>query len=420
MKKFVIAEICVIVAFVIGFFVGKFFYSTDKNYEDYYQHAEQAWLKAQKADTPPVTLDDPDPKRIRKVRALYRKVFKEYPDSRWADNAIYELASRIARTDEEAFALYRRLINNYPDSEWTDDSLYTIAFASYLTGQNMKQTDDSDAAGLYYDRAFALFDQLIRDYPGSALVDESRFNRAMCHYGKGKLNRALETLGELADELAEDFRSHELIQSIVYQVGMIYTEKHEYEKARANFQNVVDGGHSELAPSAQFSIAQTYFAQGGYEEARKAYQAVIDKYPESKPAQDAHFYIGWAYEKMERYDEAIIQLEEAIEKYPRNENAQNSQIYIAQIYYAKNDTDGAIEAYRKVVENSTFDYDARRSAQYWIGHIHEKTGNTTQAIAAYRQLLKEFQEPHYVARHPSNNINEHYIQKLQSEGLGDL
>ena len=419
MKKFLIVD-CIIVAFVIGFFVGKPFYSADSNYENYYENAEKAWLKTQEVDSPPVELDDPDPRRIRKIRALYRKVFEEYPDSRWADDAIYQLASRIARTDEEAFALYRRLINNYPDSGWADDALYTIAIANYRIGEEMEETEDLGSVDLYYDRAYALFDQLIRDYPGSSLVDESRFNRAMCHYGKGQLNRALDTLGELA----EDFRDNELIHSIVYYTGMILTEKQAYEEARVEFRNVVSAGQPELAPHAQFGIAQTYFAERKYEEAIEAYQKVTDTYPptspsdpEAKPARDAHFYIGWAYEKLEKYDEAVIQLEEAIEKYPHNENTPNAQFFVAQIYYAKNDNEGAVEAYRKVSDNPTFDYDTRRQAQYWIGNIYEKTGEINQAVAEYQKLLKEFPEPHHNPRHPSNNINENYIQEMRSGEL---
>ena len=413
MKKFVIFEVVAIAAFAIGVFVGYVWFKPDNSYENYYERAEKAWLDAGTADTPPVTLDDLDFKRIREVRALYRTVFDNYPDSRWADDAIYQLASRIARTDEEAFALYRRLINNYPDSKWADDSLYTIAIASYRIAEDLRKTEDLNAADLHYDRAFALFTQLIQSYPGSTLVDVSRLNREMCHYGKGNLNLALKGL----NELKEDFRGDKLIHSIVYSSGQIYTEKQEYENARREFQNVVFSGHPELAPLAKFGIAQTQFAERNFEDAIKAYEEVIESYPKTKSAEDAHFYIGWAFDKLEKFDEAIIQLEAAIEKYPFNEATQNNQFYVAQIYYKKKDMDGAIQAFRKVADNSTFDYDTRRSAQYWIGRIFEETEDVNQAVAEYKKLLKNFLEPHRVARHPSNNISENYIKDLQSQEL---
>ncbi len=412
MKRFIVVEIIVVAALVIGFFIGRVSKSGD-NLVAYYTNADAAWEKARQTDTPPVTLEDEDQKRVSEVRALYRHVFERYPDNRWADDAIYQLASRLGRTDEEAFALFRRLINTYPDSEWTDDSLYTIAIAYYRRAEDIKKSDSVESADADYDRASAMFDRLIRDYPGSVLADESRFNRAMCLYGKESWTAALEAL----DALREDFIGSELSHSIVYYTGMIFTERRAYEDARVEFQNVVDSGHEELAPLAQFGIAQTYFAEGKYDEAIESYQRVIDKYPDTKMAQDAHFNIGWAYEKLKKYDEAIIQLEGAIEKYPRHENTSNMQFYVGQIYYAKEDTDGAINAYRKVADNPTYDYDTRRQAQYWIGHIYEKADRTDEAIGEYQKLLKDFPEPHRTLRHPSNNINENYIQKLRTGGL---
>ena len=408
MRKFIVTEILVIVALVVGFWIGKST-NSDTDYTRYYERAEETWQKARTADNPPVTLEDENQNRVRKVRALYRQVFEKYPDSRWADDAIYQLASRVARTDEEVYTLFRRLINNYPDSEWTDDALYTIAIANYKTGAGVKETDVLESADIYYDRALVLFDRLISDYPGSKFVDHARFSQAMCYYGKGLLNRTLHAFGELA----EDFRGSDLIYSVMYYTGMVYTEQTKYRDARVEFKKVVNSGHEELTPLAQFGIAQTYFAERNFDEAINSYNSVIQNDPDTKVAQDSHFYIGWAYEKMEQYDEAIDQLEAAINKYPDNENAPNSQFFVAQIYYTKGDTDGAIEAYRRVAENETFDYDTRRQAQYWIGKIYETREDISLAIEAYQRLIKEFAEPHQNPAHPSNNINENYIQNLQ-------
>ena len=112
-----------------------------------------------------------------------------------------------------------------------------------------------------------------------------------------------------------------------------------------------------------------------------------------------------------------MQLEEAIELFPYNENAPNSQFFIGQIYYAKKDYQGAIEAYRKVADNTTFDYNTRRSAQYWIARLLEENNDIDEAVGAYQQLLRNFPELHQTPSHPSNNVNENYIQKLRSEQL---
>ena len=413
MKKFIVIEVAVIIALVISFLVGKSLNGDD--FINYYRNADRAWQEAEKADIPPVTFDDPDRKRLQQVRALYREVFDKYPNSDWADDALYQYASRISRSQEEQFTLFRRIVSSYPDSQWSDDSLYGIAVAYYRLGAEASENNPElqDTGDTYYDRAFALFDQVVRDYPGSVLVDQSLFNRAMCYYGKKMLGRALEQFSVLTNDLADTLIIHE----VIYYIGMIYVEQRKYEKARIEFRNVIDSGHKELSPLAQFGIAQTYFAEANYEKAIDGYKKVIDNYRTTESAEDAQFYIGWSYQRLAKYDEAILQLEEAIELFPYNENAPNSQFFIGQIYYAKKDYQGAIEAYRKVADNTTFDYNTRRSAQYWIARLLEENNDIDGAVGAYQQLLRNFPELHQTPSHPSNNVNENYIQKLRSEQL---
>lgn len=412
MKKFIIAEICVLIALAGGFWLGRIT-GNNTSYEHYYDNADKAWTAVKQIDEPPVELDSPDKNRLREVRAAYREVFGNYPDSMWADDAIYQLASRLPRTDEEAFALFRRLINNYPDSEWADDSMYAIAFASYKIAEDLKKTGTLESLDAYYDRAIALYNQLIATYPGSELSDQAQFNTAMCYYGKGELNLALSTF----DALREPFSDSPILYQILYVTGEIYLKRQEYENARVEFTNVVDSGDPDLAPLASFGIPQAYLAAGKYQEAIDGYQKVIDLYPDTKVGQDAYFYMGWAYARLEKYDEAIAQLEKGIELFPRNENAANSQVYIAQIALTNKDITTAVDAFQKVADNATYDYDTRRMAQYSVGKIYEDNNETDLAVAAYQKLLTEFPEPHREATHQSNNINENYIQTLRSTGL---
>ena len=413
MKKFMVVEVAVIIALAIGFLVGKSLNRDD--FINYYRDADRAWQEAEKADIPPVTLDDLDQERLQEVRALYRKVFDKYPDSDWADDALYQYASRISRSQEEQFTLFRRIINNYPDSLWADDSLYGIAVAYYRLGSEAAENNPElqDAGDTYYDRSFAFFDQVIRDYSGSVLVDQALFNRAMCYYGKKMFGPALEQLSALTNDLADTLMIHE----VIYYIGMIYVEQRKYEEARIEFKNVIDSNHKELSPLAQFGIAQTHFSEASYQKAIDEYKKVIDNYSATKSAEDARFYIGWSYQRLEKYDDAILQLEEAIELFPHNENSPNSQFFIAQIYHAKEDYQGATEAYRKVTDNTTIDYNTRRSAQYRIAELLEVNDDIDGAVEAYQQLLINFPELHQTPSHPSNNINENYIQKLRSDQL---
>ena len=413
MKKFLIVEICVIVAIALGFWIGRIT-SPFNNYAKYYQNADKAWGKVLELNSPTVTHDDPDIKRLRQVRAACRAVFENYPDSRWADDALHLLGS-LPRTDEEGFALLRRLIQEYPDSEFADDSMYAIATATYEIAEELKKTGTLESISAYYDRALALFNQLIATYPGSILEADSQYNAAMCYYGRGDLNIALNELENLKIETG----NNPIIYKILFQIGSIYLEQHDYENARIEFTNIVDSGDPVHSPVASFSIAQAYFAEGKYEEAAREYQKVIDIYPDTEYGKDAHFYIGWSYANLEDYDNAISLLENAVEDYPDNKNTTTTKFYIAQLAEANKDLALAIATYQEFADDASHNYDNRLSAQYHVGRIYEETGDITQAVDAYEILLKDYPEAHQNPAHHSRKITENYIRDLRVDDLGE-
>ena len=441
MKKLIVVEICVVIALAVGFWIGRIT-SPYNDYAHYYDNADKAWLNVQKMDTPPISFDEPDKNRLRKVRAAYRAVFDNYPDSRWADDAIYQLASRLPRTDEEGFALFRRLIREYPDSEYADDSMFAVAIATYRIAEDFKKTGTLESLTAYYDRALALFNQIIAIYPGSALFEEAQYNAAMCYYGRGDVNIALSQL----ENLKIEYGNHPITYKIRYMLGLIYLGQQDYGDAKAEFLNVIDSGDPEYGPLASFDIANAYFNEGKkieieadfkevqgklqaaeagkkeamekYQEAVDGYQKVIDLYPDTKVGQDALFYIALPLEKLKTYDEAITRLEAAIESYPDNENASNSKYYIGQLAYLNDDTAKAIEVFQEFADDPSHTYDHRLQAQYQVGKIYEEIGDMEQAIDAYEKLIAgDYPEPHKNPNHPSRSITENYVQQLKAEFL---
>ena len=145
MKRIIIVVDLMILASLVGFFIGR---AAEDRLGQYDERADKTWRKVEKADTPPVT-EDSAPKQIEKIRTLYRKVFDRYPDSHWSDDALYQYASRLAISQEQQFSMFRRLIIHYPDSEYADDSLYAIAYANYRLAEERKATSPELASQIY-------------------------------------------------------------------------------------------------------------------------------------------------------------------------------------------------------------------------------------------------------------------------------
>ena len=58
---------------------------------------------------------------------------------------------------------------------------------TYEIAEELKKTGTLESISAYYDRALALFNQLIATYPGSILEADAQYNAAMCYYGRGDL-----------------------------------------------------------------------------------------------------------------------------------------------------------------------------------------------------------------------------------------
>ena len=132
-------------------------------------------------------------------------------------------------------------------------------------------------------------------------------------------------------------------------------------------------------------------------------------------AEEAQFNVAWTYEVQNKHDEALQEFNNLLKKYPSTKFLDTVYKVMASIYLKKKDIENAVAMYRKIVENESFDYDTRRAAQYYIGKIYEREGDYIKAIEEYQKLIKNFPEPHSEPAHPSNEIDEAYINKLKEK-----
>jgi len=96
----------------------------------------------------------------------FKKVVKDHPKSRFADDAQYKLGANYVRahglikdSSRKATKAFEQLIKRYPDSEFVDDAYYWKAYAHFL--------------GEDYERAMAGYEEFTREYPQSELHKEA-------------------------------------------------------------------------------------------------------------------------------------------------------------------------------------------------------------------------------------------------------
>jgi tol-pal system protein YbgF len=88
----------------------------------------------------------------------FQSFLKQYPNSEYADNAVYWLGESyyVTRNYDIALTSFERLMKNYPDSPKVPDALLKIGYTHY----ELKQWDKARAALL----------QVQQDYPDTTLA----------------------------------------------------------------------------------------------------------------------------------------------------------------------------------------------------------------------------------------------------------
>jgi TolA-binding protein len=360
----------------------------------YYQDAQKAFTKAENAAT---SWDINDPKKLSKISDLYRKVFEKYPDSRWADEAIYRLASKIEPSEKEAMILYRRLIKDYPDSEYVVLSLYSIGMGHYDRGD--------------YISAIAEFGKIISDYPDSPFAEKALFNTAMSRYSLGKWDDASLEFQEFETRYP---RSQLVDDSQTYR-GLIAINKKDYETGIKILEEVIQKyPSSDSADNAQFNIAAAYFEQNKYDEAVAAFEKLINSYSDSEFIQESKIMLTSCYEKQGKDQKAISSLQKFLRQYSDSSYASRAEDFMAEVYLKKlKNVKSAIETYQKIADNTQYDYDIRKKSQYQVGQLYESQKDYAQSIEAYKKLIADFSNPMSTPNQPADKIDKAYIINLQ-------
>ncbi len=163
---------------------------------------------------------------------------------------------------EDAIALYESVSHNYPASRYADDALWEVATIYYFN---------------YYDvnRALSCFQQLATGYPGTPLAKESHLKLAEINEVVLKdLRTAIENLN-LA--LSEDpsIRSRRLIS---FKLGSDYLKLDRFDDARREFASIAnDGLDDHLADQSSIRIGSILQIGKRYDESLPFFQRVLDR-----------------------------------------------------------------------------------------------------------------------------------------------
>jgi tetratricopeptide (TPR) repeat protein len=223
-----------------------------------------------------------------KARIYYNTIINNnYPNR---DYAMYQLSliHNLENNTTSQLALLDKIIRNYPSSRYADDAYYDKGNALF----NMNKKD----------LAITAYEKLLQDYPNSDMKNKTLLKLGLIAYSVG---RNEEALNYYKGVFRTDPQSEEAKDALAA-IKEIYIGDGNPD-GYFNFVNTVQGysvGEFER-DSLMYIAAQIKFDNADWNGAVASYTNYLDRFPTGLNSIQAHFNRGEALFDLKRYNEAI-------------------------------------------------------------------------------------------------------------------
>ena len=220
-----------------------------------------------------------------------RKVADAWPDSEFADQALYEWAwcERKQKKDADAAKLYERFLNKYRESS------LVVKVQSELAELNLKSGEQ--------DMVIERLTKALAAVKEEALQEDLRYQLATAHFSKGDY----ENSAGMFEELLIKYPDSKLRASMCFQAGESRYKLKETVIALTHFAEGMkqDNLKPVLAESMLMRLAEMQSSTADHPSAYKSYRNFINRFPESRWKRNAQFGLAWSLENSDKPGEAI-------------------------------------------------------------------------------------------------------------------
>lgn len=250
------------------------------------------------------------------------------------------------------------------------------------------------------ERAIQELENLLRQYPSSSVSPDAQYQIGIIYEEKEDFQRAFEAYQKLTENYPQSDRIDEVIERL-FRLGERYLGGLKTKvagiptgsgltKAVEVFEHIVKvAPYSAFGDRAQFQIGVAYRKMGQFRQAMDAFQKVIDFHPNSALVGDARFQLAeCSYEFSKRATRDQEAIDHAI---------QNISNFLAE--HPEGNMSEKAEALKHEIEER----DAEKN--FGIAAYYESQHEIPSAHLYYEDIVK---------RYPNTNAGKHAAEKLQS------
>lgn len=265
----------------------------DLVYAKYVEQLDQYYegqLETEPTEPPPPKYD------YSKVIEVYDKILKEYPNSDFADDALYTKSYLLQQMDQgvESRRIYQEVIDRYPESHFAADSYMRLAEYYF----DPREDKDTEQTIVELHRAIRLYKKVLQ-YRDSKRYDEALYKLGWSYYrlsatDPGYYSDAIIYFLAVVDDITRAEKldpknkasNPNVKDEAIQYIGISFSDDETYAYAGVNNARrfIEDIGGREYGVEIMRSLGQTYQTTERNNEAIDAYTALLDMYPLYKEA----------------------------------------------------------------------------------------------------------------------------------------
>jgi len=264
------------------------------------------------------------------------------------------------------------ILKEYPENKWADDALLLIG-KCYFEKEK-------------YIQALKKFQEFEQYYQDSELYLEVKLYLTKTHLELYEFEKANNQFSAIfSRERFLPIRDQAYLDFAIY-----YLEKDNTEKAREMLNKLLKLKiNTDSRVKANFLLGEIYYNSGNYAQARKYFQRVVKLKPEKTKILDAKIYIGKTYIKNENYKKASEYLAELEKEEVRKEKIHELTIFKAVNKAHLNDTT-AFENLLSELKQKNISQDTKTLINYHQGNIYlTKQNDYTRANEKFDKVSVE-------------------------------
>lgn len=276
----------------------------------------------------------------------------------------------LADKDQQKISKLQELIRKHPDSRWAVDARFELASTLLKMERNQE--------------ALTAFDQFLLKHPSHSLAREARVKQGLLYRNLGQPNRS----AEMFRKVVEDFPSTEEANEAISFARLVYAEMGKMQEYVDWVESIefADVKRASLDSALYFSAYDRY-ASGEYDRAATELDAYRNRYPDGLFVRNALLFAADAYYRQERRPEATARYEALLE-YPGLEQEEVIRFRLGELYRAADQQDKAVEQYRRVLSLGT-DPQLSRVARLHLMRDALARSQWKEAMAYAEQLLAD-------------------------------